>query len=375
MINLLEPFINKVEKKYVLDALRKKEISTYGKFSEQFEKKLSIINKSRFNLAVTSGSVALYLANKVCGANNESIVIAPSYTFIATINSIIHTGASPVLFDISPTSLCIDINQVQAFLKNKTIKKNNIFFSKQTKKKITAICVVLTFSIIPDLEKIKKICKKYKLKFIIDAACALGSFYNKKSLTKYADIVIYSLNGNKSITSGGGGVLSTDSKKIYKEAFLLANNGKIKNGYEYKLFGHNFRITNLHAALGIAQLKKFKEIKNKKKKIQSLYLKKIINKKTIFLPKKLDLKYNLWINFIVLSNSIAAKKIIKILKKNKINSNFFWKPIHLQSFTKKILVEDMKNTNNIWNRLVPLPSSADLNKKTQLKIIKIINSF
>ena len=136
MINLLEPFINKVEKKYVLDALRKKEISTYGKFSEQFEKKLSIINKSRFNLAVTSGSVALYLANKVCGANNESIVIAPSYTFIATINSIIHTGASPVLFDISPTSLCIDINQVQAFLKNKTIKKNNIFFSKQTKKKL-----------------------------------------------------------------------------------------------------------------------------------------------------------------------------------------------------------------------------------------------
>ncbi len=169
--------------------------------------------------------------------------------------------------------------------------------------------------------------------------------------------------------------MSTDSKKIYKEAFLLANNGKIKNGYEYKLFGHNFRITNLHAALGIAQLKKFKEIKNKKKRIQSLYLKKIINKKIIFLPKKLNLKYNLWINFIVLSNSIAAKKIIEILKKNKINSNFFWKPIHLQSFTKKILVEDMKNTNNIWNRLVPLPSSADLNKKTQLKIIKIINSF
>lgn len=375
MIKLLEPYIDSEEKKYVLKALKKKEISTYGRFSNLFEDKVSSINLAKYNLSLTSGSVALYLSNKICGATNNTIILAPSYTFVATINSIVHTGSSPWLFDINPKNLCIDINQIEEFLKNKTIKKKNNFYSSKTNEKILAICVVLTFSILPDLKRIKILCKKYKLKLIIDAASAFGSKYKGRALTDYADIVIYSFNGNKYVTSGGGGVLSTNNKTIYKKAKLLANNGKTNKKYDYKLFGHNYKITNLHAAVGIGQLVKYSKIKKKKREIQSLYLNKLDNKYLSFLPKILNINYFLWLNFVILKDKKSAKKLITYLNKKKIDSYFFWKPIHLQDFANKINKENMKFTNSIWNRLVPIPSSICLKKNDQIKIIKSLNKF
>ena len=167
MINILEPFLGEDEKRQVLLSLKKNEISTFGYFAKEFEKKSKKITNSKFNLAVNSGSVALYLAHKVCNLNSGKIVLAPSYTFVATISSIVHAGATPWLFDISPSSLCINIDQVESFLKNNTFKKNNITYLHKTKEQVSAICVVLTFSLIPDLKKINHLAKKYNLKIFI----------------------------------------------------------------------------------------------------------------------------------------------------------------------------------------------------------------
>jgi len=377
MINILEPFLGQEEIRQVLLSLKKNEISTFGHFAKKFEKKSRKITNSKFNLAVNSGSVALYLAHKVCNLNSDKIVLAPSYTFVATISSIVHAGATPWLFDISPSSLCINVDQVEFFLKNKTFKKNNITYLHKTKEQISAICVVLTFSLMPDLKKINYLAKKYNLKIIIDAACAFGSKYNNKPLTKFADVVIYSFNGNKTLTSGGGGILSTDKKKLFDNAKLLANNGKEdgKNPYNYKIFGHNFKITNIHAALGFAQLKNYNQIINKKKKIQLIYKNNFQNSNFYFLSKYLNTNKILWINFLFAKNKKIAFKIINLLKKNKIISNYFWKPIHLQSFAKKIRTEKMNFTNLFWNRIIPLPSSLNLKKNIQLKIIKLINNI
>ena len=377
MINILEPFLGQEEIRQVLLSLKKNEISTFGHFAKEFEKKSRKITNSKFNLAVNSGSVALYLAHKVCNLNSGKIVLAPSYTFVATISSIVHAGATPWLFDISPSSLCINIDQVEFFLKNKTFRKNNITYLHKTKEQISAICVVLTFSLIPDLKKINYLAKKYNLKIIIDAACAFGSKYNNKPLTKFADVVIYSFNGNKTLTSGGGGILSTDKKKLFDNAKLLANNGKEdgKNPYNYKIFGHNFKITNIHAALGFAQLKKYNQIIIKKKKIQLIYKNNFQSSNFYFLPTYLNTNKILWINFLLAKNKKIALKIIKVLRKNKIISNYFWKPIHLQGFAKKTRAEKMIFSNSLWNRIIPLPSSLNLKKNTQLKIIKLLNNI
>jgi len=375
MIKILEPSIGFNEKKEVLKALEKKEISTFGNFSKVFTKKVQKINKSVFNIALTSGSVALYLANKICVADDNNIIIAPSYTFIATISSIVNMGATPWLFDISSKNLCIDIDQLEKFMKHKTFKKKNYYFSKKTNQKISVINLVLTFSIIPDLQRIKKFAKKYNLKVVIDAACAFGSKFNNKPLTDFADIVVYSFNGNKSFTAGGGGMLSTNNKRYFDKASLLANNGKSDLLYNYKEFGYNFKITNLHAALGIGQLKNYNKILKSKRKIQNLYEDRIINKEITFLSKYLNSKHDFWINFIILESVKKANKIIKYLNHKNIKTYLFWKPIHLQKFAHQIKKEKMNFTNSIWNRLVPLPSSSNLNKKTQDYVIKQLNDF
>ena len=375
MINVMEPLIGKKEKEYILNALKKNEISTYGEFTNIFVKKVKKINKSKFNVALTSGSVALYLANKICGASNDSMVLAPSYTFVATISSIVHCGAAPRLFDISEKNLCISEVQISNFLKNNTYKKKKNYYSKETNQRIVSIIIVLTFSLKPDLAKIKKLAKKYNLKIIIDAACAFGTKFRNQPLTKFADIVVYSFNGNKSFTSGGGGILSTDKKYIFEKASVLANNGKSKKMYNYKTFGHNFKMTNLHAAIGIGQLENYENIKKNKNKLQSMYRNKIKNKNFVYLSKYLDINHMLWLNFILTKNYTQTKKIIKYLYQKKIKTGVFWKPIHLQNFAKKITKEKMTNTNFIWKRILPLPSSLNLNKLSQEYIVKILNKF
>ena len=143
------------------------------------------------------------------------IVLTQSYTFGATINSIVHAGGNPFLFDIYEKTLSINLEQVENYLIKDTYKKGNFYFDKKTKKRVYCICPVLSFSIVPDLKKLKHISKKYNLKIILDAASALGSKFYKKSLENFSDIVVYSFNGNKSYTSGGGGIISTNNKSYH----------------------------------------------------------------------------------------------------------------------------------------------------------------
>jgi perosamine synthetase len=375
MKSIIEPSLTGIEKKYYLDAFKKNQISTYGPYPNKLEKRVSQISNSKYNLALTSGSVALYLAFKTIGLKKNDMVITTSYTFAATTSAIQHIGSTPLLVDISLKTFCIDIDQLENYLKTQTIKIKNYTFSKKLKKRIYAICVVLTFSIIPDLKKIFKISKKYNLKIVIDGACALGAFYKQIPLTKLSDIVIYSLNGNKTFTSGGGGILSTDKKQFYSKSKLLASNAKINQKYEYSFPAHNFKITNIHAALGYGQLTRFKSIIKKKKIIQTNYEKNLKFKREKFLPKTIFSDHVLWINALIVDD----KKKYTLIKKKLLNIGYkidmFWKPMHLQKFSKKFNFLKMKNTNYCWDKILTLPSSSNLNQKDQKKIIKSINEI
>ncbi len=380
MIKIYEPYLSKKEKLFLNDAFNKNEISTFGKYAAKFEKKINTISKSKYTVAVTSGSVGLYLSFKTLNVQLDDIILVPSYTFAATINSIIHAGAKPYLFDISKNTFCLDLDEVENFLKKETFKIKKNYYYKKNKKKIFALCVVLTFSIVPDLKRINRIAQTYNLKIVLDAACALGSFYNKKSLTSYSDIVVYSFNGNKSFTSGGGGAVCTDKFNIYKKAHLLATNAKkINQNYRYLFPAHNFKISNIHAAIGFGQLTQYQNIIKKKKIIQLRYEKKINlegKKMAIGLLSKLFYSnHPLWFNFIILKNKTVASNLIKKLKKIRVITNFFWQPMHKQSFSNLLFKESMKNTNYLADRILPLPSSPNLKKEVQLSIIKLINNF
>jgi len=377
MIKIYEPNLSKKEKYFLNDAFDKNEISTFGQYSVKFEKKINSISKSKYSLAVTSGSVGLYLAYKILNVKKDDIVLAPSYTFAATINAIIHAGCQPYLFDISKDTFCLDLDVVENFLQNETVKIKNNYYYIKNKKKIFAICVVLTFSIIPDLKRLKQISKKYNLKIVLDAACAFGASYNGESLTVYSDIVVYSFNGNKSFTSGGGGAICTNKLNLFKKSYLLATNAKKNNQmYKYSFPAHNFRISNIHAAIGYGQLTRYQNILKKKKEIQINYENKInFNSKDLIslLSKSHYSNHPIWINFIILKNKTILLNLIKKFRKIGVMTNLFWQPMHKQFSSYHFLRGSMKNTNYFANRILPLPSASNLTKKNQLKIIKILN--
>lgn len=375
ILNIKEPDITSKELKEVLNCVKKSEISTYGKLANNIGKDLSIYSNAKYNLPLNSGSAALLLGLKSLGVKKGDIIITQSFTFGATTNAILNAKAKPWLFDVDKFSLSLDLNQLQKQLENKTFSRNGQTFLKKKKQRVYAICPVTSFGIIPNLLKIKKIANKYNLKIIIDAACAFGNKYHKKSLSKFADIVVYSFNGNKNFTAGGGGALSTDKKNLFNKAKILSENGKFKGNYNYIAVGHNYKMTNIHAAILKSQLFRFKEIKKKiyfnfkkyKKNINNQHLNFFFNEE---IPNNIS-----WLNFVLCKSENTGKKLINYLKKNKVNTDYFWKPMHLQPIKKYFIWENMKFTEKLYKRIVLIPSSSFIKKKEINYVINLLNNF
>lgn len=375
-IHLSVPYIDANEKKSILESVKKNEISSYGRNVPLFEKNIFKLTGAKYNLAVNSGSSALMLAFKSLGVIKNDLVITQSYTFTATTNTIIQSGGKPWLFDIDKENFSINIDNVKKSLVNNCYKKGKFYYHRFTKRRVYAICPVFSFSIIPRLDQLKSLAKKFNLKIIFDSACAIDSKFYKKHIIDFADIAIFSFNGNKSFTTGSGGLISTNSKSYHSKAKSLSQNAKFKSNYVYLDIAHNLRMNNLNAAIGLEQIKKFNIIKKKKNLISEKYklLENIKNIKTLPCPDYS--KHLLWINCLILSNSNDTRKIIYLLKNNGIQTHYFWRPMHLQITKKYFLIEkNMKYTNFIWNKIVPLPSSAGLKNIDQNKVINLIKKY
>ena len=375
-IHLSVPYIDFNEKKQVIKSVERNEISSYGRNVSLFEKRISKLTGAKYNLAVNTGSSALLLALISSGVKENDLIITQSYTFTATTNSIIHSGATPWLFDIDKENYSINLNDVKKILTDNCYKRGKFYYHRFTKQRVFAICPVFSFSIVPRLDKLRSLAKKFNLKIILDSACAINSKFYKTNFINFADIAIFSFNGNKSFTTGSGGLVSTNSKYYHSKAKLFSENSKFKGNYSYLDIGYNLRMNNLNASIGLEQIKKFKKIKTKKKLITKKYKQLEDIEFLKMLPCPVYSKHLLWINCLILLNSNDAKKIIYLLKKNHVQTNYFWKPMHLQVFKKKFLIEkNMNNTNHIWNKIVPLPSSAGLESIDQNKIISLIKKY
>jgi len=241
---------------------------------------------------------------------------------------------------------------------------------------IRGIIPVFTFGLSPDLEKLEKLSKKYHLKVLLDGAAAHGSTFKNKMISKFNFTTCYSFNGNKTFTCGGGGIIATNNNKIFNKIKILSNIGKRKNSYKYTEVGFNYKINNIQAAIGLAQLEKFKKILNRKKKIFLRYTKSFSNIKKIAIPKKQYWQNGVpWTFFYLLKNIKNVKKNFNYLNKANIESKYFWIPLHLQRPYSKFMSEDMKFTNFFWKRTIVLPSSSGISINLQRKIINKVKKF
>ena len=312
-INIMEPFLTKLEKKHLLKTFDNNEISVFGNTTTRVKKKLSSITNCSNITLTNSGSSALILGLKSLDLNENDLIITSNYTFIATINSIIHSNLRPWIFDIDREFYSIDLDNLENILNKDTYKRNGLTYHKKTNQRVSAIMPVFLWNN-TRFKKIKNNFEKFNLKIISDCAGGFIQLKYNTDLIKFSDILVTSFNGNKSITSGGGGAIFSKNKKYYKKFESLSDNSKIGK-YVHDDFGFNFKMTNLHASILLGQLKRIDEIILKKKNINNFY-KKNLN------SAKFDLIYSkdvMWLNLILVKKLKNKKTIINDLKKE----NFF----------------------------------------------------
>jgi len=320
-----EPYLQGNEKKYLQKCIRDGFISSGGPFVEKFEKKFAKRIKRRFAISVSNGTAALQLAFESLNIKKNEEVILPSFTIISCILPVIRCGAIPVLVDSDPVTWNMDVKKIE----------------KKVNSKTRAIIAPHIYGLPIDMDPLLKIAKKYNLKVIEDAAESLGLKYKNKVCGSFGDVSTFSFYANKHITTGEGGMIVTDNKRIAEKCRSLRNlcfNSE-RRFLHYNL-GWNYRFTNVQSALGLAQLEKLNYVILKKKKIGKIYDKGLSKIKIFNTPLKRN-KYTkniYWVYGIVLKKKapIKIEFLMKKLKHYGIETrNFFW-PLHEQPVLKKM---------------------------------------
>lgn len=375
-IYLSPPHFSKNEKKYILEAIKSNWIAPVGPFLDKFEKKISRYLGIKNVLCVSSGTAAIHLALRVLGVKNNDIVLCQNFTFIGSVYPIIYCNAKPVFIGSESDSW----NMCPKTLKNTIIKL------KKKKKIPKAIIVVHLYGMPAKMSEIKKISKEFNIPIIEDAAEALGSSIENKKCGSFGDIGILSFNGNKIITTSGGGAIVSNNKKYINEAKHLSTQARDNFiHYEHSKIGYNYRMSNLLAAIGLAQM----EILNKRveaRRRNYAHYKEIFKnlKQLNFLDERteesLKIHSNRWITTAVINknnNGPDINQIVRLLNDKNIEIRPLWKPMNLQPILSKYRYYGTGLEEKIYNKGFCLPSGSSLSivdkKRIHTNLSKILN--
>ena len=366
-IPLSIPNLNGNELEYVTDCLNSEWVSTEGSYVEKFSEATQAYTKAKYAIPCINGTSALQTCLRLINLKPDEEVIIPSLTFIAPVNSIKYFYAEPIFFDCDE-SFNIDINQLYDFLKKHTSYKKGRLINNITSKTIRAIIPVNVFGNTLDIDSLLELSNKYNIPIIEDASEAIGSFYTKDRHAGTAGLMgCLSFNGNKMITTGGGGMILTNDKQLADRASYLTRQAKDdKIFYIHNEVGYNFRMTNVSAAIGLAQLEQMDKFLNKKKENFNFY-KKLIEKKqniTLLDPPKYG-QSNHW--FYALKTSLGYKRnikeIIEHLNDNNVQSRPIWKLNHEQIPFKDCFHVDLSKSIEFHRTVLNVPCSTNLKKE------------
>tara|TARA_B110000438_G_scaffold259700_1_gene269296 strand:- start:2546 stop:3712 length:1167 start_codon:yes stop_codon:yes gene_type:complete len=362
---LHEPLFAGKERKYLQHTINQNFVSTAGQYVNEFEEKIKKFTKAKYAIAVVNGTQAIHIALQVCGVKKNDEVLIPALTFVATANAVSYLGAKPHFVDSQMENFGIDCKKLEKYLNEITKIKKKKCINKLTGNIIKAIVPVHVFGHPCDIQGVIKVAKKFNLAVVEDAAGALGSFYNKKHLGTFGSIGCFSFNGNKIITTGGGGMVITNKSNFAKKIKHLTTTAKRKHKWEYihDEIGYNFRMPNLNAALGLAQLEKIHIFIKAKKKLFKKYFNIFEKEKDISVFKQPDnSNSNYWLQTLVLKkkNIKLKNEILKELHKNSIRARPAWKLISELKPYKKYQKMNLSGSKKIYNSIINIPSSQSL---------------
>ncbi|MBI4039378.1 DegT/DnrJ/EryC1/StrS family aminotransferase [Candidatus Daviesbacteria bacterium] len=354
-IPVAEPFLGKEEEKLVLEGLRSGWISSIGKYIPQFEEEFARYCGVRYGVTCSNGTTALHLALVACDVGPGDEVIVPSMTFVATANAVVYTGAKPVLIDSEPDTWNIDPEKIKEKITRRT----------------RAIIPVHLYGHPADMGPILSIARKYGLTVIEDAAEAHGAMYKQKMVGSLSDMACFSFFGNKIITTGEGGMLITNNKALAEKAKMLRDHGvSKKRRYYHPHLGYNYRMTNLQAALGLAQLAKIDKIIAAKRQLAQKYQQFLspVAHKLVLHPEAKWAKNVFWMYSVLVKprKNITRDRLAKYLKRAGIDSRPFFFPIHKLARYK--VDERLPVADFLASAGLNLPSSVNLTEE-QIKYI------
>jgi len=311
-------FIGK-EKEYLCDCIDSTFVSYVGKYVTQFEEKTAQFTGAKYAIAVVNGTAALHVALQIAGVKYGDEVITQSLTFVATANAISHCGAKPVLIDVDLDTMGMSPQKLEDWLKENVVidSKTGKTYNKTTRHLISAIVPMHTFGFPCRIDEIVEIANKYNIPVIEDSAESLGSFYKGKHTGTFGIAGILSYNGNKTITTGGGGMIITDNEKFAQKAKHITTTAKIPHPFEFvhNEIGYNYRLTNVNAALGVAQMEYLDKILQNKKETSIRYENFFKNLEVKFLtePKNSIANYN--------NNGVMTRPVWRLMNKLEMYKN------------------------------------------------------
>lgn len=364
-IGLHEPLFKGKEWEYVKECLDIGWVSSVGKFVDRFEKELAEYTGVKRAVAVVNGTCALHLALKLAGVEPGDEVIVPTMTFVATANAVSYTGAIPHFVDSEERTLGIDPEKLEIYLTEISNIRDGACYNKQTGKRIAAVVPMHVFGHPVDLDSLFEVCKNFKLLLIEDAAESLGSFYKGKHTGNWGKLSVLSFNGNKIITTGGGGAILTNDPNLADRAKHLSTTAKLPHKWEYRhdAIGYNYRLPNINAALGCAQMENLTDFLKEKRKLTKRYRNAFKNVKGIhFFIEPVHAQSNYWLNTILLAQGLEHERdtVLQTLNDNGIQARPVWTLLHKLPMYKTCPKMDLTTAENLENRLINIPSSAGL---------------
>lgn len=359
---LHEPVFFGNEKKYLNECIDSTFVSSVGKFVDQFEKMVAEYTGAKYAVATVNGTAALHIALKLVGTDETSEVITQPLTFIATCNAISYCNAKPIFIDVDRDTMGLSPKSLKNFLAHETIQKNGVCYNKTTGKKISAVVPMHTFGHPCKIDEIAAICDAYNIALVEDAAESLGSYYKSKHTGTFGKIAAFSFNGNKTITTGGGGMIITDDVELAKHAKHLTTTAKVPHPYEYihDEIGYNYRLPNLNAALGCAQMETLESILKNKRELAHKYIDFFSSQNISFISELSESKVNYWLNAVVLNDKEQRDLFLKETNGVGVMTRPIWALMNTLEMFKTCQCTDLSNALWLEDRIVNIPSGVRL---------------